>query len=909
MNMPLALLNRRRRGGGFSPSALFALAEPGVWFDPSDVANLNWRVNLLTWTQEFDNAVWTKTRSSISANAAVAPDGTTTADKLVEDTTASNTHQIAGAIITLASASTNTVSVYVKAAERTWCRVANAGVVSGGAFVNLSTGQFGTIEAGVTASSIQSVGNGWYRVSVTGVLAGTSAQWAVQLSTGNGNTSYTGDGTSGILIWGAQLELGSVATTYQPITTVDAGTIERFPTATLYQDTAGTQPVTTPGQSVGLMLDKSRGLVLGPELVTNGDFSGGSTGWTLGTDWTISGGSASRGTNATASNLTGGAGVEIGKYYRVTWTQGADFVAIYLGSQLGPLISNVNAAGTYTRVVLATASGGIVFRSNLAVSLIDNISVKELPGNHAVQATTANRPIYGIHPFGGRRNLLVRTEEFENASWSKTNATVTANAGVAPDGTTTADKLINTSATSSHYVSQQDIAAGTYSWSCYMKAAEFSRGAIYLFDGGLNLNAVFDLSSGTVTSSGSAATASIASVGDGWYRCRVSGTVSPSGGGGIRISANMGGSFNESTAGNGTSGILVWGAQLETGSTATAYQRVTDQYNVTEAGVPSVSYLFFDGVNDSLATPSINFPAGPTNPTLGAELVTNGGPGFTATTSWVSRANVTVAATGGNLVGTSTNTSAMRFYVPTTTVVGRTYRVTASIAAVTGTGPSIYVYSDVGVTTITTFSTPSAGNYTFVFTATTTTSNIEFGNAANTAAGQTYSVSSVSVREIDAAYATDKMTVFAGVRKLSDASVGSFVELSAAGDSNNGAFYLRAPESAAKYSFLSRGTGNANAIYSGGLYSAPTTNVLTGIGNISGDVSTLRADGTQAATSTADQGTGTYGNYPLYIGARNSASLFFSGHLYSLIVRGAQSDTGQISSTETWVASRTGIVI
>jgi hypothetical protein len=120
---------------------------------------------------------------------------------------------------------------------------------------------------------------------------------------------------------------------------------------------------------------------------------------------------------------------------------------------------------------------------------------------------------------------------------------------------------------------------------------------------------------------------------------------------------------------------------------------------------------------------------------------------------------------------------------------------------------------------------------------------------------------------------------------------------------------LRTPESAAKYSFLSRGTGNANAIYSGSLYSAPTTNVLTGIGNISGDVSTLRADGTQAATSTADQGTGTYGNYPLFIGARNNASLFLNGNLYSLIVRGAQSTSTFISATETWVANKTGIVI
>ena len=49
---------------------------------------------------------------------------------------------------------------------------------------------------------------------------------------------------------------------------------------TLFQDAAGTTPVTAVERPVGLMLDKSKGLVLGPELVTNGDFSNGTTGWT-----------------------------------------------------------------------------------------------------------------------------------------------------------------------------------------------------------------------------------------------------------------------------------------------------------------------------------------------------------------------------------------------------------------------------------------------------------------------------------------------------------------------------------------------------------------------------------------------------------------------------------------------------
>jgi hypothetical protein len=135
-----------------------------------------------------------------------------------------------------------------------------------------------------------------------------------------------------------------------------------------------------------------------------------------------------------------------------------------------------------------------------------------------------------------------------------------------------------------------------------MKAGEYTRGAIYVFDGTLNLNAIFDLAAGTVASSGSAATASISGAGNGWFRCVVSGAISSTGGGGIRISANAGGGVTEATAGDGTSGIFIWGAQLELGSTASAYQKVVSTYDVTEAGQADNYFLWFDGVDDRMVT-------------------------------------------------------------------------------------------------------------------------------------------------------------------------------------------------------------------------------------------------------------------------------------------------------------------
>ena len=154
--------------------------------------------------------------------------------------------------------------------------------------------------------------------------------------------------------------------------------------------------------------------------------------------------------------------------------------------------------------------------------------------------------------------------------------------------------------------------------------------------------------------------------------------------------------------------------------------------------------------------------------------------------------------------------------------------------------------------------------------------------------------------------ATDKMTVFAGVRKLSDAAIRIVTELTANLNVNNGAFYVTAPQNAGtgNTGFSSKGTVEAVASFSSFL--SPATAVLTGIGDISGDISTQRRNGVQVAQATTDQGTGNYANAPIYIGRRGGASLPFNGYLHSLIVRGAATSATDITATETWVNSKTG---
>ncbi len=152
--------------------------------------------------------------------------------------------------------------------------------------------------------------------------------------------------------------------------------------------------------------------------------------------------------------------------------------------------------------------------------------------------------------------------------------------------------------------------------------------------------------------------------------------------------------------------------------------------------------------------------------------------------------------------------------------------------------------------------------------------------------------------------ATDKMTVWAGVRKLSDAARAIVVEI---GNNQLQSFKIEAPNAAAQpeYLFSNAGSMVGLALYRNAAVAAPNTSVITGIGSISGDIALLRINGVQAATSAADQGTGNYGNYPLYIGRRGGTTLPFNGRLYQLIVRGVESNAGQIAAGEAYVNAKT----
>ena len=201
--------------------------------------------NLLTYSEQFDNAAWTKTNSTVTTNATTAPNGTLTAEKLITNSGASSGR--ASVSITVATDTPATLSCYAKQGETSvFGLFISDGVTGRAADFDLITGTVsGTPTAGMTAS-IQPVGDGWYRCIVTvasASLAGTTRSLrVVQTVVGN-------DGTSGLFIWGAQFEQASTVGEYIP-TVAAINSAPRF----------DHNPTT--GESLGLLVEEARTNVL-----------------------------------------------------------------------------------------------------------------------------------------------------------------------------------------------------------------------------------------------------------------------------------------------------------------------------------------------------------------------------------------------------------------------------------------------------------------------------------------------------------------------------------------------------------------------------------------------------------------------------------------------------------------------
>jgi len=177
------------------------------------------RTNLCLYSDEIDNAAWSKTSGTVTPNDTTAPDGTATADIFIP-AAASSTHSLRQDI-TVTSGATATFSAYFKQGGYTRVRVRIVTTDNVSAYqidADISNGTITTAanaygSAVAIAGSIEADENGFYRLQVTGNIPSTTTyRVMVYVLNSSGQATFIGDGTSGIYMWGAQMEEAPQAT-------------------------------------------------------------------------------------------------------------------------------------------------------------------------------------------------------------------------------------------------------------------------------------------------------------------------------------------------------------------------------------------------------------------------------------------------------------------------------------------------------------------------------------------------------------------------------------------------------------------------------------------------------------------------------------------------------------------------
>lgn len=610
-----------RWGGGraFTPQDLFRQGEAGAHFEAYNPNDLLRRRNLLTYSNQLGNAIWVKAGTTVTPKAATGIDGVTvSADRVVPTAAAASFKEVqqnTGA----AAGNYYISSTILKADGYRYVQLLGNSNIFGDFWINFDL-QTGVETAANAAGSafLASVGgrgaiplgNGYWRLWVN----------ALCLTTGSPNrlgfnvipdgasvrgVSWASDGVSGVLCDGCMVERASGPTaTPSPHQVVTDWNTEYLAAALesvgMWQDATGTTPVTAVEQPVGMWLDSRLGKTWtrGPNQIgSDGTFTGGQGAWVASTptraNYDFSGGKL-RITNANNGASTGfgtasyPATITAGKWYELT----LDVTAV--GSAAGVAVSSSPvSAGSGTTIITSQPANSVASRKfvflatvsgvylNFAVNTatlgefveIDNIVFRELPGNHATQATSGQRPILKA------LYNTVTSSRISDGSWQKVRT------GVAVVGTT----LTYTAGNANEGVFVNVVNQPSGAWAVTVKASQGTIGSMKVL--------LKDSSTDTIRAS----QVFVLTGTDGLYQ--VAGTTQ---------TTNATTGYRVEVTTNGAAGsINVTGVDVRTADDAAknipAFQDVRSTTDYDTDGYPH--YLKFDGSDDGLATGSIDFSA------------------------------------------------------------------------------------------------------------------------------------------------------------------------------------------------------------------------------------------------------------------------------------------------------------
>jgi hypothetical protein len=178
------------------------------------------RINRVTSSEGFDSVVWTKSALVTTGSppwvdtGGRTPSASTNAEKLIPNTSSTGHAVFANTLTATATTATYVASVFAKADGYNWIGLSDA--ATGQAVYNLTTGANESVDAGITALGAQPYGSGWWRLAISYQATTSNRGLGIDIWNAFPTSSFAGNGSSGVLVWGAQLEQATTLSSYIP---------------------------------------------------------------------------------------------------------------------------------------------------------------------------------------------------------------------------------------------------------------------------------------------------------------------------------------------------------------------------------------------------------------------------------------------------------------------------------------------------------------------------------------------------------------------------------------------------------------------------------------------------------------------------------------------------------------------